>query len=170
MAGVAGYVGLLGISLAMNKVGFVSAAISGTAAVGGAVTLPLPPLMGWLSDRFGRKRFMVLCYLAGTAGLSVLAASVSLWHFWTAAALLYVLFFANRGVGSALVTDLVSQASLGTGMSLFIATTWIGGIIGFTATGYAVQNLGMTSTFILGVFLSLIAIILLIPIQSAGSR
>lgn len=170
VAGVARLIGILGISLVMNQLGFVSAAISSTAAVGGAVTLPLPPLIGWLSDRFGRKRFMVLCYLAGTAGLSVLAASVSLWHFWTAASLLYVLSFASRGVGSALVTDLVSQKSLGMGMSLFSATTWAGGIIGFTVTGYAVQNLGTTATFLLGIVLSLIAIILLIPIRPAGCR
>jgi MFS family permease len=165
VAGVTGYVGILGVSLAMNKLGFVSTAISSTAAVGGAVTLPLLPLLGWLSDRVSRKRLMVLCYLAGTVGLSVLAVSISLWHFWAAVSLLYVFISASRAVGSALVTDLVAQESLGMGISLFSATTWAGGIIGFTATGYAVQSLGTASTFILGVFLSLIAILLLIPIR-----
>ena len=169
-AGIAGLIGILGISLVMHKLGFASAAISSTAAVGGAMTLPFLPLMGWLSDRFGRKRFMVICYLAGAAGLSVLAASVSLWHFWAAASLLYVLSFANRGVGSALVTDLVSQESLGVGMSLFSATPWVGGIIGFTVTGYAVQHLGTIATFILGLSLALIAVILLIPIRQAGRK
>lgn len=170
VAGVVVFVGLLGVSLVMNKLSFVSTAISSTAAVGGAVTLPFLPLMGWLSDRLGRKRLLALCYLSGMVGLLVLAASVSLWHFWAAASLLYVFAFASRGVGSALATDLVSQESLGVGMSLFEATRWVGGIIGFTATGYAVQNLGITSTCILGAVLSLTAIILLIPIQSAGSR
>jgi MFS family permease len=169
-AGIAGFMGILGISLTMNQLGFVSAAISGTAAVGGAVTLPFLPLMGWLSDRLGRKRLMVFCYLAGTVGLLVLSVSVSLWHFWTAAALLYMFTFASRGVGSALVTDLVSQESLGVGISLFEATRWVGGIIGFTTTGYTVQNLGPAFTFILGVCLSLIAVILLIPIRQARRK
>jgi MFS family permease len=170
VAGVAVFVGLLGISLAMNKLSFASAAISGTAAVGGAVTLPLPPMMGWLSDRLGRKRLLALCYLSGMVGLLVLVASVTLWHFWAAASLLYVFASASRGVGSALATDLVSQESLGVGMSLFEATRWVGGIIGFAAMGYAVQNLGIASTLILGAVLSLTAIILLIPIQPTGSR
>ncbi|HEV8712243.1 MAG TPA: MFS transporter [Candidatus Binatia bacterium] len=170
VAGVAVFVGLLGVSLVMNKLSFVSTAIASTAAVGGAVTLPLPPMMGWLSDRLGRKRLLALCYLSGMVGLLVLAASVSLWHFWAAASLLYIFAFASRGVGSALATDLVSQKSLGVGMSLFEATRWVGGIIGFTAMGYAVQNLGITSTFILGAVLSLTAVILLIPIQPIGSR
>jgi len=64
-----------------------------------------------------------------------------------------------------MVTDLVPQGSLGRGMSLFTATTWVGGIIGFAGTGYAVQRLGMTSTFVMGAFLPLIAIVLLIPIR-----
>jgi len=165
---VAYYVSALGRSFAMNDLGFSAAAIASTAAIGGAVTLPLPPLIGWLSDRVDRKRLLAFCYLAGTVGLLVLVVSVSLWHFWVAVSLMFVLFNASSGVGSALVTDLVPQGSLGRGMSLFSAMISVGGIIGFAGTGYAFQNLGMLSTFIIGAFLPLIAIVLLIPIRQAG--
>ena len=166
-ASIGVFVGRLGTSLAMNELIFLSAAISSTGAIGGAVTLPLSPLVGWLSDRVGRKRLLAVCYLVGTVGLLVLAASISLWHFWVAASLVSVLSIVGGGIGSALVTDLVPQESLGRGMSLFTATSWVGGIIGFAGTGYAVQNLGMTSTFVIGAFLPLIAIILFIPIRRA---
>ncbi len=169
MAAVVRFVGKMGISLAMNELGFISAAISSTAAVGGVVTLPLPPLVGWLSDRVGRKRLMASCYLASAMGLSVLAVSISLWHFWVAASLVAVLIVSDS-VGPALVTDLVPQESLGVGMSLFSATLWAGGIIGYAGTGYAIQNLGMASTFVIGAFLPLIAIILLIPIRQAERK
>ena len=67
-----------------------------------------------------------------------------------------------------MVTDLVPERSLGKGMSLFTATTWVGGIVGFAGTGYAVQHLGKTSTFVMGAFMPLLAIVLLIPIRQAG--
>jgi MFS family permease len=153
--------------LRMNDLGFGAAAISSTGAISGAVTLPLPPLLGWLSDRAGRKRLLALCYLAGTVGLLALAVSVSLWHYWVVISLMNVVVSSVGSVGSAMVTDLVPQGSLGRGMSLFTATTWVGGIIGFAGTGYAIQRLGTTSTFMMGPFLPLIAIVLLIPIRRA---
>jgi hypothetical protein len=106
---------MMGTSLAMSELGFEAAAISSTVAVTGAVVLPLPPLLGWLSDRLGRKRFLALGYLMGTASLLASAASISLWHFWISACLGSVMSNVNNSVGSALVTDLVPRASLGRG-------------------------------------------------------
>lgn len=165
--GLAQFVANLGRSLAMNDLGFSAAAISSTGAVGAALALPLPVLVGWLSDRVGRVRLLIFGYLACTMGLLVLAVATSLYHFWLALALLNVLYAVNS-VGSALVMDLAPKESLGRGLSLFSATNSVGGIIGFAGTGYAVQSLGMAFILRLGAFLPLIAIAVLIPIRQVG--
>ncbi len=151
-------------SLVMHNMGFDASAISSTVALAGAINLPLPLLFGWLSHRVGRKRALVLGYLIGAAGLLAFTASVSLWHFWIAVSLTYVPM-SLASVRSAMVTDLVRQQSLGRGLSLFNATTWIGGIIALAATGHAIQSLGMTATFAMGATLPLTAVILLVPIR-----
>jgi MFS family permease len=166
-AGLALNVGLMSRSLVMHSKGFSAAAISGTGAAGGAATLPLPAVLGWLADRGGRRRLLVLCCLAGTAGLLALAVSTSLWHLCVAISLLNVLLYVGS-VGSAMVTDLIPQGSLGRGLSLFTATTWAGGVVGYAGTGYAVQRLGMTPTLIMGAFLPLIAVALLIPVRETA--
>jgi MFS family permease len=165
--GVAQFVANLGRSLAMGDLGFGATAISSTAAVGALIALPFPVLVGWLSDRIGRKRLLVAGYLACTAGLLVLAVSASLWHFWLVLCLMSVLYSVGS-VGSALATDVTPPESLGRGISLLGATTWVGGIIGFAGTGHAIQSLGMTVTFRVGALLPLMAIALLIPIRQAG--
>jgi DHA1 family multidrug resistance protein-like MFS transporter len=169
VASVAGFVIVLGRSLLMSDLGFGAMAIASTGAVGGIVAMPLPLLMGWLSDRTGRKVFLYLGYLAGIASLSVLAVSTSLWHFCIVLVLQATFMAVNATVGNALVTDLVSRESLGRGLSLFGATGWMGGVLGFAGAGYALQRLGMVPTFIIGICLTLIAIVLLIPIRS-GER
>ena len=168
VATIAAFVNILGRSLVMNSLNLSAAAISSTGAVGGAIALPLPVLFGWLSDRLGRKRLLVLCYLAGIFSLLILAISASLWHFWISASLITVLFDVNRGIGSAYVTDLVPEASLGKGIAIFNVMPWIGGILGFALTGYAIQNLGIVSTFISGAFLPFIAIILVLLIRQTA--
>jgi len=166
---VSRHAGNMGRSLIMNERGFATAAISSTAAVTGAISLPLSLLFGWLSDRVGRKRLIGLCYFAYSMGTLVLAFSVSLWQFYVFSSSMAFMSVSNS-VGSALVTDLVPQESLGRGMSLFQAASSAAGIIGFSCAGYAFQNLGMTSSIIIFAFLPLLAIILLIPIREAKRK
>jgi MFS family permease len=164
------FVILLGRSLLMDDLEFSAFEISITGAVNGAVSIPLPLLLGWLSDRKGRKRFLYLGYLACIISLAILAVSVSLWHFVLVLALQAILAGVVMSVGNAFVTDLVPPESLGRGISLYDATGWIGGVLGFAGGGYALKVLGTDPTFILAMSLPLIAMVLLIPIRSRFRR
>ena len=66
-----------------------------------------------------------------------------------------------------MVTDLVPQESLGRGLSLFNAVGWIGGIVGYASTGYAIENVGLAPTMVVGALVSLAAIVLLVPVRQA---
>jgi MFS family permease len=153
----------------MTDLAFGAAAISSTGAVSGAVSLPLPPIVGRLSDRLGRKRFLILGYLASVAGFLVLTRSAELWHFWLAGALAAIAGVIASSVGQALVVDLVPPQSVGRGMSLFDASLWVGAMMGFTAAGYGVATSGVTSTFIVAALLSLIATAPVIAIRQPAS-
>jgi MFS family permease len=156
---------LFGTSLLMLGLGFPSTAISGTNALAAAITVPLPLLIGWLSDRLGRKRFLGAFYVLGAIGALLLPSSLSLWHFWLVMALMQAMSCVSNSVGSAMVADLVPKESLGRGMSLFGSTTWLGGIIGFSCTGYSIQHFGKESTFFVAACLASIAMIVLVPIR-----
>jgi DHA1 family multidrug resistance protein-like MFS transporter len=154
-------------SLHMRDLGFPLAAITSVTAVTGAISLPLQPIVGRLSDRMGRKKLLTLGYVAGAAGRALLAWAASLWHFWAAAAMGAVAG-ASSSVGQAMATDLVRPESLGRGMSLFQCSMWVGAVLGFTATGYAVEVLGAQATFLAGAVLSLVAACAVIPIRAGG--
>jgi MFS family permease len=162
--GTAACVAFLGRLLAMDELGFGAAAISGTGAIGAAVTLPLPALVGRLSDRVGRVPLLVAGYLVGTIALLGFAMSTSLWHFWLATALIGLMGCVGS-VGSALVADLVPREALGQSLSLFGTSTMVAGIIASAGTGLAFQHLGTVSTFVGGAVLPLLAIGLLIPLR-----
>jgi MFS family permease len=155
----------LGSALLMNNLGFDASAISSTLAASGLVTLPFPLVLGWLSDRIGRKSLLIVCYIASVASLITLAGASVLWHFWVSSALQAVLT-ASLGIGAALVTDLVSRNALGSGLSLFSATNWIGLIIGSALTGAAMQGMGPIATLLLGVLLASGAVLLVFLIRS----
>jgi len=64
------------------------------------------------------------------------------------------------------VTDLVRRTSLPRGLSRYGAIYWVDGMLGFAGTGLALQRLGTLTTFIIGMILSAIPIVLLVPIRS----
>jgi MFS family permease len=155
---------ILGRPLIMDGFNFDATAIASAGAAGGLVATPLPLLIGWLSDRFGRKPFLVLSYLMLIASLIALIAASQLWHFWTSSALQTQLS-ATLVVGSALMTDLFPKQILGAPLAWFNASPWIGFVIGFSSAGAAINSIGMMPTLIGGIVLILIAIVLVIPIQ-----
>jgi MFS family permease len=168
-ATAAQFVGALSRALVMSEMGFTAVAISSGAAVGGSVALGASLLAGWLSDRVGRKWLLAVCYVGGAAGLVVLMAATSLFHFWMVAILLSLVGSVAGGIGSALVTDLVPQESLGRGLSLFSAMGWIGGIVGYASTGYAMESVGLVPTVIAGAVVSLVAVVLVVVVRPAGT-
>ncbi len=161
--------GNIGRSLAMNNLGFATTAISSTGVIAGLVMLPFPLILGWLSDRVGRKRMMVICYASYALCMVMYAISKSLWHFWMATALFGIGFISNS-VGNAFVTDLVAPKALGRGVSLFQGMGWIGNVIGLAVAGYAFQNLGIATAMFIGAVLPLIGIVLIISIRVAKQR
>ena len=161
--------GNIGRSLAMDNLGFAATAITSTGVIAGLVMLPFPLILGWLSDRLGRKRIMILCYASYALCMVIYALSKSLWHFWIATSLFGIGFISNS-VGNAFVTDLVEPKALGRGVSLFQGMNWIGNVIGLAVAGFAFQNLGISTAMFIGAALPLIGIVLIISIRVARQR
>jgi MFS family permease len=160
---------LLGRPLIMDRLHFDATAISSAGAVGALIAIPLPLLIGWLSDRLGRKPLIMITYLGTAIALLILAPALEQWQFWAACALQNTLG-TSLVVGSALVADIFPRESLGTPLSLFGATPWIGFVVGFGASGAAINAFQMTPTLIIGAFLALVGIVLLIPIQGRAPQ
>lgn len=160
---------IMGRPLLMDELGFDATAISGVFIAGGLVSLPMTFLIGWLSDKFGRKNLLILCYILAIPGMAILAFSEPLWHFWASEILLAFVGIANV-VGFALVTDLVPQESLDTAMSYYGASAWIGTIIGFVFVGYVIDWLGLSIMFGTAAVVMAIGLLLILPISQAKKK
>jgi len=159
--------GNLGRSLSMNERAFSNAAISTTAAVGGIVSLPVPFILGWISDRVGRRSIIIATFLAGLASLLLLMVSRSLWQYWTVAALLS-LQAVSMSIGPAFVADIVKKERVGTGISFFQSCTWIGTVVGYVYSGIAFQHFGIPAGLAVGTIFPLLGIIIIFLIRPSS--
>lgn len=169
VASLASAMRTLGSPLVMNSLGYSAASISSTQAALGAVAIPLPFLVGWLSDRVGRRWLLMVAFAAASAALFTLANATLLWHFFVAAGLISV-FNLSSPLGSALTADLVPRQSMARGIALYSGATWIAGVVGFASTGLAIQRFGMLATFLAGACLPALAIVLVASIRKPRSE
>jgi MFS family permease len=159
--------GNMGRSLSMSEKSFSNAAITVTMAVGGLISLPFPFLLGRLSDAVGRKSIMIASFLAGTASLLLLIVSRSLRQFWAVAALMSVNAVSTT-IGPAYVADVVRKERVGTAISLFQSSAWIGTIVGLIYSGIAFQRLGMPVGLAVGAAFPVLGVLILVLVKTTA--
>jgi MFS family permease len=159
--------GRLGTSLSMQALSFSPGAVASTATVSGLVTIPVALLIGALSDRLGRKRFLMLGYLLAAGGALTLSMASELWHFWLAATLMMVAFCTNFAVASALATDMLPPEALSRGLPRLSAMDSIASVLSFAGTGYVIDTWGATPLYLTSAVLALIAVLQLARLQSS---
>lgn len=137
----------LGLSLSMKAALFSASEIARTNVVGGLVTIPVVIGFGLLSDRLGRRLFLVIGYgLAALSALLLVSAS-QLWQFWIVSAAVLVARSISASLAAALATDLLPPEALGTAIPRLTSLNWMAGILGFAASGYMIERLGQDSLY-----------------------
>jgi DHA1 family bicyclomycin/chloramphenicol resistance-like MFS transporter len=152
----------------MNRLGLDATAISSTTAISGLITLPLPFVIGGLSDRFGRKHLLAACYASVALGMLTLVSAGTLEQFWLSTAL-FAVINTTISMGSALVMDIVPADSAEIALARFSATPWLGGVIGYFSAGFVIQLLGFETTFLAEAILPLLSFFLILSV-TAGVR
>ena len=163
-ATIASYGAGFGRSVAMSQLGYTATAVGLTTAIGGAISLPVPLVLGGLSDRIGRKRLLILCYATGLAALPALGFASTPWGFWAASALLGVMM-TSQPLQQALATDMLPRDLVGRGLALLGSAQALSILTGSLAVGAAFQGLGARTTFLLWTLAPLAAIALLSQVR-----
>lgn len=168
-AGLGKTVSDLGRPLVMLQLNMNTTDVSTAIAFSAAATLPLPLILGWLSDRAGRKRLLILFYGIGAVGILVLSRASVPWHFWLSAALV-ALVTASNSIGKAYIVDLSDPRTVGRSLSLFASSNFVASMIGLGSAGYVMQWIGTNLTLLLGAFSLVIAVFTLLAMRPAGPR
>lgn len=151
----------IGLSLAMKGEQFSAGDVSTANAIGGLVTIPVTLLIGILSDKLGRKRFLVLGYLVAMAGAVILIGARGLWQFWVVSSLVLASRSVITSMSPAYATDLLSRRSLGKALPLVGTMNWVSGVIGFAGAGYMLDMFGPASLYGIAALASFIGIMIL---------
>ena len=132
------------------------------------MSLPFPFILGWISDRVGRKSVMMASFLAGVACLLFLVVARTLWQFWGVAAIMS-LHAISMSIGPAYAVDFVDKERAGTAVSFVQSCTWIGTVIGYVYSGIAFQHFGMGPGLLVAAVFPLLATVLLLFVRKRRS-
>lgn len=154
-------VGRLGLSMSMKDLQFSASDVSTANAIGGLVTIPVTVMIGMLSDRLGRRRFLLMGYLLAMGGSMVLIAAQELWHFWMASSLVLASRSVITSMAPAYATDLLRRDLLGKALPLVGTMNWASGVIGFAGAGYVMDIFGPASLYGMGSIAAVMAAIVI---------
>jgi UMF1 family MFS transporter len=163
-------VGRLGMPLSMQALDFPVGAIASVTAMSGLVAVPIALLIGALSDRLGRRRFLALIYVLVASGMLILSAADQVWHFWLAATLMFVALSTNGALTSALATDILPREALSRSLPRITALNSAAAVLSFASTGFVMDTFGATTLYIAAAALALIAALQLRRVTSHSQR
>ena len=147
LASVTVSVGRMGISMTMKDQLFSAGEVSSANAFGGLFTIPVTLMIGALSDKLGRKRFLFMGYVFAMGGTMLLIAARSPWQFWLVSSLVLASRSVITAMAPAYATDLLSRRSLGRTLPVVGTMNWVSGAIGFAGSGYVIDAFGATSLY-----------------------
>ena len=145
------------LPLYLEDLGFTVALITLASSVFRIVGLPLTLYLGVISDRYGRKRVLMLAFLGYACYFFLMTVAHGVIDIF-AVQVLRVVVAIIQAVGAAYVADLIAPELLGTGMAIFQGAAGLGGILGATLTGHSAESLGIIQTFYLGGVLALLGV------------
>ena len=150
--------GILGMLLSFN---LVYALISGPA--------------GALSDKVGRRKLLIVSWLAYAIIYLGFAVAREVWHVWLLFAFYGIYYGTTEGVSKAMVADLVASSVRGTAYGVYNAALGLAAFPASLIAGLLWQGIGSWqgfgpgAPFLFGALLSLAAAVLLISFPSYGN-
>ena len=157
-----------GVTVTMNDLKFAMTDITTATFVNGLLTLPLPFLVGTLSDRLGRRRLLAFVYVGPLLSTLLLAHASELWQFWMVLPLFGVASTAN-GLAQALINDVTPPDVLGRAIARYNTAQWIGYVIGYIFAGSVLQSVEVRTVFILGALMPATAILTVVLLARPGT-
>jgi DHA1 family multidrug resistance protein-like MFS transporter len=114
------------------------------------------PLWGDLSDRYGRKPFLMIGTLGNGLAMLFFGLSTEIWMLYAARALAGVLSAATLPTAMAYISDSTSHADRGRGMGIIGAAMGVGMVIG-PGLGGSMAGISLSAPFFLAAGVSVVA-------------
>ncbi|MBL6959639.1 MAG: MFS transporter, partial [Anaerolineales bacterium] len=118
------------------------------------------PLWGDLSDRYGRKPFLMLGALGNGITMLLIGFATELWMLFAARALAGILSSATLPTAMAYISDSTDEKDRGGGMGIIGAAFGVGMVLG-PGIGGAMSDISLSAPFFLATGLSALALILI---------